>query len=658
MTKSRKESLTLLFLLLLICILVSAFKISSVRSTPSTIRVPQDYPTIQEAIDHAADGDTILVSPGIYEGFTFKAYTNNITVLGLNRGRTIINSSINFQSNSGTSTPHKIVNCTIKNGGVFVVGDWGVGGYVVNNTILNCGVTIGGGKGACKVIIRNNVIKNNSIGIYWAQRGIGEHVVIVNNTVINSSITGIHVESSSDGGLCNFVTISGNNISCNNAGIHIKGTTIIGNVTENLISFNKDYGIWLESINNTVVENEITNNNCGIKVSYYYTHVFIFNNTIANNNLDGVHVYDVDLLITTGNIFWNNRNGIRIYLGSEGDNIYQVNFNDIFGNEYWNLISDYTGPPRPEPVINATYNWWGTTNQTLIEQGISGNVTFIPYLWNSISSEDFLPPSIQNITLSPSTPSYHVDVNVTARVKDNVNVDSVILSYKTSDGWNNATMEENEGIFQGTIPKQPFNTTVYYRIFARDNSSNWGITSTMSYIVNDTVPPLIETIWIPEYPYEGRYVTILANITEPPEASGVADIVKFAYRINGGEWWNTSMSYNSTTGYWTVTIPPYPKGSIINFTITTWDLMGNKNTTAYGYKVLIAGDVTGPEGTPDGKVNMRDIGAISRRFGTQIGDPEYVTNYDITGPTENVPDGKINMRDIGLASRHFGETDP
>ncbi|MDQ2844261.1 MAG: hypothetical protein M3Y72_25115, partial [Acidobacteriota bacterium] len=32
----------------------------------TTIRVPQDYPTIQAAVDAAQNGDTVLVSPGTY----------------------------------------------------------------------------------------------------------------------------------------------------------------------------------------------------------------------------------------------------------------------------------------------------------------------------------------------------------------------------------------------------------------------------------------------------------------------------------------------------------------------------------------------------------------------------------------------------------------
>jgi hypothetical protein len=35
-------------------------------SAQETIRVPQDVSTVQAAIDKAVDGDTVLVSPGIY----------------------------------------------------------------------------------------------------------------------------------------------------------------------------------------------------------------------------------------------------------------------------------------------------------------------------------------------------------------------------------------------------------------------------------------------------------------------------------------------------------------------------------------------------------------------------------------------------------------
>jgi hypothetical protein len=68
---------------------------------------------------------------------------------------------------------------------------------------------------------------------------------------------------------------------------------------------------------------------------------------------------------------------------------------------------------------------------------------------------------------------------------------------------------------------------------------------------------------------------------------------------------------------------------------------------------LMIGDVTGPDGQPDGKVDMRDIGSIAYYFGQTV--PPAPAKYDITGSTPGVPDGKIDMRDIGTACFHYGE---
>lgn len=55
--------------LLIISFIVSMFTIvTSVHAYAHIIRVPEDYPTIQEAINAASDGDTIMVGPGEWYG--------------------------------------------------------------------------------------------------------------------------------------------------------------------------------------------------------------------------------------------------------------------------------------------------------------------------------------------------------------------------------------------------------------------------------------------------------------------------------------------------------------------------------------------------------------------------------------------------------------
>jgi len=76
--------------------------------------------------------------------------------------------------------------------------------------------------------------------------------------------------------------------------------------------------------------------------------------------------------------------------------------------------------------------------------------------------------------------------------------------------------------------------------------------------------------------------------------------------------------------------------------------------TVIEIRVPLFGDITGLNGEPDGKVDMRDVGLVAAHFGETV--PPAPANCDVTGPTLGVPDGKIDMRDIGLVAAHFGDT--
>lgn len=99
-----------------------------------------------------------------------------------------------------------------------------------------------------------------------------------------------------------------------------------------------------------------------------------------------------------------------------------------------------------------------------------------------------------------------------------------------------------------------------------------------------------------------------------------------------------------------------------NRTITAYvDVLTGENDTGDNARsgwLIVAGpyDITGPDGCPDGKIDLRDVGYVARRFGTTASCPLWDPAADITGPTYLVPDGKVDMRDIGLIARHFGES--
>lgn len=66
----------------------------------------------------------------------------------------------------------------------------------------------------------------------------------------------------------------------------------------------------------------------------------------------------------------------------------------------------------------------------------------------------------------------------------------------------------------------------------------------------------------------------------------------------------------------------------------------------------VPGDVYGPEGKPDGKVDGRDIAFVAGCFATKPGDARWNATADL-----NV-DLKIDGRDLWFVASNFGKTDP
>jgi len=84
----RKTVSGIMLTLLFIGTLTPAFNLRLSGAQPATIVVPDDYPTIQEAIDAANPGDTIYVRSGIYEGNVY--VSKSLSLIGECKNTTVI----------------------------------------------------------------------------------------------------------------------------------------------------------------------------------------------------------------------------------------------------------------------------------------------------------------------------------------------------------------------------------------------------------------------------------------------------------------------------------------------------------------------------------------------------------------------------------------
>ena len=61
----------------------------------------------------------------------------------------------------------------------------------------------------------------------------------------------------------------------------------------------------------------------------------------------------------------------------------------------------------------------------------------------------------------------------------------------------------------------------------------------------------------------------------------------------------------------------------------------------------MVGDITGQDGWPDRKCDIKDVSLVAKSFGQTV--PPANPNCDINN------DGKIDTKDVSTVARHFGE---
>jgi parallel beta-helix repeat protein len=273
---------------IIITLFIASIIIVRLPSPIGSIIVPDDYSSIQTAIDHAFEGQTIFVRSGIY---TEQHITINkpLSLIGNNPNNTIL-----VGINSERYSPPYVIQISADNVKIsgFTIMDGSLGGIRVE--------TIGSNKQPSGCIITGNNVLDNPIGVSTYD---GKDLTISNNQFSNNTLYGIYVTTSSSNIFENSITGSGwfgiIVDSCNDVSIHQNTIARNGNLQNN----GENGGICLRWFGNfNVYKNNITNNEGdGIQFSEGCSHSNVHDNNIERNNV-GVDLFNFAISNNSENI--------------------------------------------------------------------------------------------------------------------------------------------------------------------------------------------------------------------------------------------------------------------------------------------------------------------------------------------------------------------
>jgi len=360
--------------------------------------VPNNYPTIQEAVDAANPGDTIIVRDGIYiENININK--DHLTIKSENGADSTIVQAANSDDHvfEVVESFIEIDGFTVKGAtdiefsGVFLSG----ANYcdILNNNITDNGRGILIADSSRNSIVENIISHNKNDGIGFFSSGTGNHFIgnviewnngrginlfsflsptnniISHNTVSHNTDSGIVVFSTplDSGNIIDFNTIYSNGI----YGLYLNASSD-NLLMSNTVSDNK-YGIYLDTSSyNAIRDNLVSANHIGLYV-YSSDYNRIYFNTL-NDNIEDVYS------LNSENI-WNFQNQITYtfkgdsyinYLGNHfsGYTDVDVNGNGVWDNPF-NFSTDRDNYPLVLPFENYTdISYEGMLcGNTLVEKG-------------------------------------------------------------------------------------------------------------------------------------------------------------------------------------------------------------------------------------------------------------------------------------------------
>jgi parallel beta-helix repeat protein len=285
---SISKTSAIVFIVLIIMASVLTIAVIKPYVLPKTLLVPNEYASIQSAVDDAKEGDTILIKNGIYNfGSSEQAVIKkSLTLMGENSKFTIIDGQAQRSNDWGSQTAFLILasNVIVKGltfqhfaNTVISIGTSGIGCKIIDNNFMNNYGEAVSTQGNYNVISGNYLV-NNEGGIDVSSLGTS-----VYDNLITDNDWGVIVQNNG------YNQVHNNVISSNREGIELRmGTNF--KVYENQISENTHSGVYLDILcyNSEISSNEIRNNSIGIEENTDYAQKgsgnLIYDNNLVDNS--------------------------------------------------------------------------------------------------------------------------------------------------------------------------------------------------------------------------------------------------------------------------------------------------------------------------------------------------------------------------------------
>ncbi len=381
-------------------LILMAFIFLPLPAVSATIYVPDNYPTIQEAVNAALNGDTVIVRSGTYlENILIDGKTVTLkseqgpeaTVIDGQRANSVVRlvrsdstlegftltngrgyyltfssgGGIYCDSSSPTITGNIITdNLAFYGGGIYTM----YGSPTIENNVISDNISDSGpgcGVGICCVssttLIENNIISNNSTA---TGDGGGIYSFFASTTIKGNAVSGNSAETG--GGIqitydIGPATIAGNTVTGNSAikggGLHLFLTSpAISNNTFSDNSAKHGGGLYLDSSSSIVSGNIVSRNmptppggSSGGGIYSEGSDLAVVNNTITLNAAEtggGIHLDDSASPIMANTIFWDNNASTGREISLVGTTNASISHSDVEGG----LTQVHIGP-------NASLAW-------------------------------------------------------------------------------------------------------------------------------------------------------------------------------------------------------------------------------------------------------------------------------------------------------------